>query len=356
MLTTDAVGGVWRYSLELANEFASRGMRVLLAVMGPQPDESQRSEVANCQLITTDLPLDWLANTAELLRDAAHQLALLATRHGADTMHLHTPALVGHAIWPCPVVAVAHSCVGTWWQAVHGGALPPDLAWRADATAQGIAAANAIIAPSHSFAAALADHYAVTRRIEVVLNGRSPLRANAQRQAHVFTAGRLWDPGKNLAVIDAAAGLLDVPIIAAGPLTGPHGVSMSCRHIRCLGSLQETAMAAQYAAASVFVSMSRYEPFGLSVLEAAQAACALILSDIPTFRELWEGAAVFVDPDDASALANAVRDSLWASGDCARLGALARQRATHYTAARMAADTGRIHQAVRTSSCRLTAA
>ena len=37
-----------------------------------------------------------------------------------------------------------------------------------------------------------------------------------------------------------------------------------------------------------------YEPFGLAVLEAAQAGCALVLSDIPTFRELWDGAALFV--------------------------------------------------------------
>jgi glycosyltransferase involved in cell wall biosynthesis len=39
-----------------------------------------------------------------------------------------------------------------------------------------------------------------------------------------------------------------------------------------------------------------YEPFGLTVLEAAISRCALVLSDIPTFRELWDGAALFVDP------------------------------------------------------------
>ena len=44
----------------------------------------------------------------------------------------------------------------------------------------------------------------------------------------------------------------------------------------------------------IFVSVSRYEPFGLAVLEAAHAGCALVLSDIPTFRELWQGAASFV--------------------------------------------------------------
>ena len=47
---------------------------------------------------------------------------------------------------------------------------------------------------------------------------------------------------------------------------------------------------------AVFVSPALYEPFGLAVLEAAQAGCALVLSDIPTFRELWDGVALFVAP------------------------------------------------------------
>jgi glycosyltransferase involved in cell wall biosynthesis len=239
---------------------------------------------------------------------------------------------------------------------VHGGALPPNLAWRADAVAHGLSTADAIIAPSRSFAAALAAQYEVARRIDVVLNGRSNSPANAARQAHVLTAGRLWDPGKDVAVIDAAAGLLDMPVFAAGSVLGPHGATIEFRHLRQLGSLSEPAMAVEYAAASVFVSMSRYEPFGLAVLEAAQAGCALILSDIPTFRELWNGVAMFVDPADAKGLAAAVRDCLHTPGRRDRLGALARQRATQYSAEQMAASTWQIHQALHVPSPHVTAA
>lgn len=358
MLVTDAVGGVWRYSLELAGQFVVLGIPVVLAVMGPRPDEDQVREAAaipSLQLIITDLPLDWLADTAGELRNAAHELALLAAELQVDTVHLHTLALVGDAIWSCPVVAMAHSCVGTWWRAVRDGALPPDLAWRADAVAEGLAMADAVIAPSHSFASVLAAYYAVSREIDVVVNGRRPLAAAAARQQRVFTAGRLWDPGKNVAVIDAAAGLLDVPVFAAGSLTGPHGPSITCRHLHCLGPLGEAAMAAQYAAASVFVSMSRYEPFGLAVLEAAQAGCALILSDIPTFRELWDGVATFVDPDDPGGLASAVRNCLRTPGRCDHLGGLARRRAACYSAERMAAETWRIHEALHVPSACVTA-
>jgi glycosyltransferase involved in cell wall biosynthesis len=48
----------------------------------------------------------------------------------------------------------------------------------------------------------------------------------------------------------------------------------------------------------MLVSPAVYEPFGLTVLEAATAGCALVLSDTPSFRELWEGAALFVDARD----------------------------------------------------------
>jgi glycosyltransferase involved in cell wall biosynthesis len=57
---------------------------------------------------------------------------------------------------------------------------------------------------------------------------------------------------------------------------------------------------------SVFVSASLSEPFGLAALEAARARNALVLADIPTYRELWEGAALFADPKDAEAIAAAI--------------------------------------------------
>ncbi len=44
-----------------------------------------------------------------------------------------------------------------------------------------------------------------------------------------------------------------------------------------------------------------YEPFGLSVLEAALSGCALVLGDIPSLRENWDGAADFAEPTTFSA-------------------------------------------------------
>ncbi|MDQ2804284.1 MAG: glycosyltransferase family 1 protein, partial [Pseudomonadota bacterium] len=68
MLTTDAVGGVWRYSLELAAGLTAQGARVLLAVMGPEPSPAARAEAAalpGCDVRLTRLPLDWLAENRD---------------------------------------------------------------------------------------------------------------------------------------------------------------------------------------------------------------------------------------------------------------------------------------------------
>ena len=61
LMTTDAVGGVWQYSLELA---AALEVEVVLAVLGPAPGAEQRmaAEVAGVQLVDTGLPLDWLSD------------------------------------------------------------------------------------------------------------------------------------------------------------------------------------------------------------------------------------------------------------------------------------------------------
>lgn len=359
LITTDTVGGVWRYSLELAHGFARRGACVTLVTLGPSPNVAQRREaeaIPGLRLFCTDLPLDWLADGPTQLADAAHVLAGVAARARVDSVHLHTPALVGNATWPAPVVAVAHSCVGTWWSAVRGGAMPADLAWRAAAVERGIARANAVIAPTRSFAAALIAQYRSSRPIHPVLNGRRPLPGKADRRRRVFTAGRLWDAGKNIAAIDAAAAHLGFPVFAAGPTFGPNGDTIHCERLHLLGQLHDAAMVEQFAAAAVFVSVARYEPFGLAVLEAAQAGCALVLSDIPTFRELWDCAAVFVDPNDPRRLAETLRALIGSPWRSAHLGHLARQRAASLTIERMLAATWGIHVTLCESPVELVAA
>ncbi|HET8996467.1 MAG TPA: glycosyltransferase family 4 protein [Acetobacteraceae bacterium] len=346
MLTTDSVGGVWRYCLDLATGFVARGAAVTVVVMGPPANDAQRAEARICgvDLVETALPLDWLAEDAGALEQAARALAGLARELGADSVQVHSPAYATGADWNVPVVAMAHSCVGTWWRAVRGDLpLPPDLAWRVDCVAHGMHAADAVIAPSAAFAAMLHETYGDGHAIIAIPNGRRTAPLPRDAQPHAFTAGRLWDDAKNVALLDEAAAMLEQPVRAAGPLRGPNGAQIDCRRLHLLGVLDDVQLACEYAQASVFVSPARYEPFGLAVLEAAQAGAALVLSDIPTFRDLWDGAAMFVDPNDPAALALLLRRLLPSRRRCSALGVAARARAATYSAERMAAETWDVH-------------
>jgi glycosyltransferase involved in cell wall biosynthesis len=57
----------------------------------------------------------------------------------------------------------------------------------------------------------------------------------------------------------------------------------------------------------VYALPARYEPFGLTALEAALSGCALVLGDIASLREIWADAALFVDPSDDGALESGIR-------------------------------------------------
>src|SRR5207248_1112890 len=105
----------------------------------------------------------------------------------------------------------------------------------------------------------------------------------------------------------------------------------------------------------VFASAALYEPFGLAVLEAASAGCALVLSDIPTFRELWEGAATFVDPMDAEGFACAIEDLIGDTAFRVERGSKARATARRYTPERMANHMAAIYRALAPSATRAAA-
>ena len=63
--------------------------------------------------------------------------------------------------------------------------------------------------------------------------------------------------------------------------------------------------------------------------------CALVLADIPSFRELWNGAAVFVPVDDAGALETALLTLMNQPELTAVLAYRARRRALRYSPALM---------------------
>ena len=354
LMTADAVGGVWQYAVDLAGGLRAHGVETTLAVLGPVPsaDQQRRAEASGVKLIQTGLPLDWTADGRDEVEEAGRAIARLTAAFEPDILHLNAPALAANASFSSPVVSVCHSCVATWWQAVRGGALPDAFVWRTDLVRRGYRAAGMLLAPTAAFADATALCYDLAQAPHVVRNGRRTLQdspGGGSSKTFVFTAGRLWDEGKNLAGIDRTAARLSIPVVAAGPLQGPNDARVDARHVAALGRLSDADVARYLSARPIYLSAARYEPCGLAVLEAAQAGCALVLSDIPTFRELWDGAAVFLSPDDDRGMAAAIERLAGDADERSRLGEAARSKAAAYSVEAMSAGVLSAYRSVLSS-------
>lgn len=344
LMTCDAVGGVWQYATDLSAGLAGHGVEVVLATLGPRAEH--RASHPGMRIIDTGLPLDWLADGPEQVLATGRAVANMATGHGVDLIHLNAPALAAAGGFACPVVAVAHGCIGTWFDAL-AEAPGDDLGWHAALMAAGLRAADVVVAPSASFAATLTRCYQLATPPRVIHNGRSAAAVTPGEAAdHVLTAGRLWDRAKNTAMLDAIAGSLPVPLRAAGPVAGPHGETVSTQHLRLLGTLTADALVAEYAARPIYVSAARFEPFGLAVLEAAQAGCPLVLAGIDTFRELWTGAALLVPDNDAAGFVAAIARVRSDPVLRAHLSAQASIRAGRYTIDAMTTATLALYRAL----------
>src|SRR3954453_19621963 len=131
LMTADTVGGIWDYALELAGGLSRRGIQVTLAVMGREPTPAQRDmacAIPRLDLQYGDFRLEWMADPEDDLRKAGDWLMELAERTAPDVIHLngYTHAALP---WKRPVLVVAHSCVLSWWEAVHRAPAPAD--WNA---------------------------------------------------------------------------------------------------------------------------------------------------------------------------------------------------------------------------------
>lgn len=332
LMTVDAIGGVWRYSMDVARSLSLRGIEVVFASLGPAPSATQRLEAeAIGPLFALDAPLDWMVDSPDQLARVPALLSDLAAKAGVDLLHLNLPSQAVGLECDLPIVVVAHSCVVTWFRAVRNTAVPEAWEWQRGTNLYGLNAADVAIAPSRSFAAALRNVYGPLPHLRVVHNGARPGRAAWPKQPCVLAAGRWWDQGKNALTLDAAARDCDWPVRMAGASHGPQGQSQAIVCAEHLGELAHDRLQDLVATAAIFCSPSIYEPFGLAPLEAAGSGAALVLSDIPTYRELWDGAALFADPLDASGFARAINTLASDSDLRNQLGRRAAERAAQFT-------------------------
>ena len=308
LLTTDTAGGVWTYAVELGTALRHEGVAVTVAALGEEPTAAHRddAELHGLPLRSFRCRLPWMPDPWDDLSAAGEWLLRLADEVQADVVHLNEPVLAA-LDWGAPTVAVAHSCVASWWEAVLDEAAPAEWDRYREAMRSGLSAADVVVAPSRAMLASLRRHYGIPDG-RAIPNGREPdgLRPAAKDDL-VLTATRLWDAAKNVRALDRAASGLPWPVYAAGDPVSLEGHGEALPNLVLLGRLDRPRLTDWMSRAAIFALPAKYEPFGLSVLEAALAGCALVLGDIPSLREHWDGVAIFVPPDDPGLLALALR-------------------------------------------------
>ncbi|MET0402830.1 MAG: glycosyltransferase family 4 protein [Cystobacter sp.] len=323
LMTTDAVSGAWNCSLELCRALAARGVRVDLALFGGPLSTARTLEARDVSgLVLYECPGDAEAGDAWLLA--------LEERLAPDIIHLHD---VNHAelAWKAPTVLGVHGCPLPRCEGVPAGVGAAERysnSWHD--TTRGLRAAGCVVAPSAAMLASLERHHGPFRSTRVIAPAR---RAEAflpdAKEPFVFSSCRVWDESKNLAALEAIAPRLSVPVRIAG-------TASRIVQAESLGVLSPWELAGWMSRASVFVRPARDEPIGLSALEAALAGCALVLGDIPSLREVWGDAALFVHPDDVEGLAQALRWLMAHPSEREGRANRARTRALTFTPRRMA--------------------
>jgi glycogen synthase len=349
LMTADTVGGVWTYALDLIKSFPIGGCEVLLATMGAQPSASQCREAARIPGLTlcaSRYKLEWMEEPWADVDAAGVWLTELAWQFKPTVVHLNNYA---HGVlpWQAPVLMVGHSCVLSWWQAVKGEAAPARWATYHRRVAAGLRNADLVVAPSRTMLSALDRYYGPFAAARVIYNARDrSLFATAPKEDLVLSIGRLWDEAKNIQSLGEAAPQLSWPIYVAGEAKHPSGGELQMNTLHSLGYLSQEEVQSWLARASIYALPARYEPFGLSALEAGLSGCALVLGDIPSLREIWGNAAYFVPPDDPNAMAAALEELIQDPAQRLALGRAARKRAERYSPAAVGAAYWQAYQSL----------
>jgi glycogen synthase len=313
LITADTIGGVWTYTQELVCGLVRSGHRVSLVSFGDLPDSGQVNwlkDLSSIDYYPTRFRLEWMEGSERDVGESKVYLEKLIRRLRPDILHF-SQYCYGDLANDIPRIVVAHSDVVTWWLAVRG-CEPQDctwIRWYRDTVRRGLEGADTVVAPSQWMRNALIAVYGRHPDSVVIYNARDPSRFNRARDKEnfVLSVGRLWDEAKQVQLLAKAD--IPYPICVVGPTETPRKSTtsfpeMTAGRIQFSGKRSQEQLRDICARASIYAATSCYEPFGLAPLEAAFSHCALVMNDIPVFRELWGDSAAYFKTNDARDLAS----------------------------------------------------
>ncbi|HZY63312.1 MAG TPA: glycosyltransferase family 4 protein [Edaphobacter sp.] len=311
LITTDTVGGVWRFGLELTAGLLEAGDNIALVSFGRTPSAAQ---VHECEQLAqywqgqfsytaAEIPLEWMQNNDRCWKDGAAILSKIEKNFGAEILHCNQYCYCA-ADLAIPSIVTAHSDVLSWAQACRGGPLE-DSPWlrRYCALVQcGLDAADAVTAPTKWMLRAVEEHFRLPASKQVIANGCTVVadQQNAPRMLRAVIAGRLWDEGKDILLLRDTQS--PIPLVIAGACDWDGVKAHSMTGVQYYGELSQKAILNLFSESAIYVCTSRYEPFGLAPLEAALCGCAMVARNIESLREVWGDAALYFT--DAAELSN----------------------------------------------------
>jgi glycogen synthase len=321
LVTGDTLSGSWTYTRELVTGLVTRGVRVTLVSFGeiPLPEQTAwMDHLHGLDYHPTAFRLEWMQEAEEDLSESRAFLSTLIRELRPDVLHFNQ-FCYGDLPVGVPRVVMAHGDLITWGEAVHeqDPRFSRPTRWYRDMMVRGIAGADAIVAPSAWMLDQIRHCYGRPRRGEVIYPGRNPIFFNpyVNKDDCVLTVGRLVDAGKQVFLLTQHAHPVPVCIVGAEqtvpvpriPIRADVKLAIEQTSVAIRGPQTEAQLRALYSRASIYAATARYEPLGMSALEAAFSRCAIVANDIPSFREIWGDAAFYFHTNDAASLAEGIR-------------------------------------------------
>jgi glycogen(starch) synthase len=337
LMTADGTPGVFLRAVELARALGRLDISVVLAVMGRPPTAAQRREaqhVPTLNVLEQPYKLEWMDEPWADIARARAWLLELERAHAPDVVHLHGYSYAS-APFRAPKLVAAHACM---LSAPAVPTEPASVARYRENVRQGLVAADSVVAPTHALLTVLERTFGLDLQGSVIHDGIELTRIEpAHKESFVLAAGPC-DEAVDIATLARVAPRLAWPVYVAGEVERAGFASevptAGADLVQLLGPLSSGELAEWLGRAAIHVHPARQGAFGFTILEAAASGCALVLGDIPSLRELWDGAASFVRPDDEAALVEALAALIDDPVRRSQLADAALQRALQYDVTR----------------------